>query len=225
MGTVIQAKPRRHEDRPPRWDRPRRAVLFDQYRDLHAQGLSLRQAAKALDVPRSTLQAWRAYQHSLDEHPAVVAFFHSAPGLAFLPRLVLGIPLVCTEVGACGMRLGCLLVTLAGLDRFVAASYGAQQQVNRQVEEAIVAYRREESTRLAKDMPTKDLTVAQDEMFTGGLCLVAMDPKSNSILFAQAAQARDHDTWHALMEQALSWLNCHIIPSTSDEAPALLAYV
>src|SRR5207247_2615097 len=177
------------------------------------------------DVPRSTLQAWRAYQDSLDEHPAVVAFFHSAPGLAFLHRLVLGIHLVCTEVGACGIRLVCLLVQLAGLDRFVAASYGAQHQVNRQVEEAIVAYRREESTRLAKDMPAKDLTLAQDETFTGGLCLVAMDPKSNDILLEQAAQARDQDTWHALMEQALSGLNCHIIQSTSDEAPALLAYV
>jgi hypothetical protein len=122
MGTVIQAKPRRHEDRTPRWDRTRRAELFDPYRDLHAQGLSLRQAAKALDVPRSTLQAWRASQESLDEHPAVVAFFHRAPGLAFLHRLVRGIHLVCTEVGACGIRLVCLLVQLTGLDRFVAAS-------------------------------------------------------------------------------------------------------
>src|SRR3989441_1370584 len=225
MAPVTQANPRPHEARPPRWDRTRRAELFDQYCDLHAQGLSLRQAAKALDVPRSTLQAWRAYQDSLDAHPAVVAFFPSAPGLAFLHRLVLGIHLVCTEVGACGIRLVCLLVQLTGLDRFVAASYGAQQQVNRQVEEAIVAYRREESTRLAKDMPAKDLTLAQDETFTGGLCLVAMDPKSNYILLEQAAQARDHDTWHALMEQVLSGLNCHIIQSTSDEAPALLAYV
>jgi len=81
MGTVIQSQPRRHDDRPPRWDRTRRAELFDQYRELHAQGLSLRQAATALDMPRSTLQAWRASQESLDEHPAVVAFFHSAPGL------------------------------------------------------------------------------------------------------------------------------------------------
>ena len=147
MGTVIQATPRCHEDRTPRWDRTRRAELFDQYCDLHAQGLSLRQAAKALDVPRSTLQAWRAYQDSLDAHPAVVAFFHSAPGLAFLHRLVLGIHLVCTEVGACGMRLVCLLVQLTGLDRFVGASYGTQQQVNRRVEEAIMTYRREESAR------------------------------------------------------------------------------
>src|SRR5712691_11893424 len=225
MGTVFQSKRQNHEARHPRWDRTRRAELFDQYRELQAQGLSLRQAAKALDVPRSTLQAWRVYQDRLDEHPAVVAFFHRAPGLAFLHRLVLGIHLVCTEVGACGIRLVCLLLKLTVLDRFVAASYGAQHQVNRQVEEAIVAYRREESTRLAQDMPAKDLTVAQDETFTGGLCLVAVDPKSNYILLEQAAPARDQDTWHTLMEQALSGLKCHIIQSTSDEAPALLAYV
>jgi hypothetical protein len=79
---------------------------FDQYRDLQAQGLSLRQAAKALDVPRSTLQAWRASQESLDEPPAVVAFFHRAPGLACLPRLVLGLHLVCTAGGACGILPG-----------------------------------------------------------------------------------------------------------------------
>ena len=225
MGTVIQFKQRRNADLPPRWDRTQRAEIFDQYRDLQAQGFSLRQAAKALEVPRSTLQAWRAYQESLDEHPAVVAFFHSCPGLAFLHRLVLGIHLVCTEVGACGIRLVCLLLQLTGLDRFVGASYGTQQQVNRQVEEAIVAYRREESALLARDMPTKAITLAKDETFTGGLCLVAMEPKSNYILLEQAAQGRDQDTWNALMEQALSGLHCQVIQSTSDEAPGLLAYV
>ncbi len=225
MGTVIQFKQRRNADLHPRWDRTQRAELFDQYRDLQAQGFSLRQAAKALEVPRSTLQAWRAYQESLDEHPAVVAFFHSCPGLAFLHRLVLGIHLVCTEVGACGIRLVCLLLQLTGLDRFVGASYGTQQQVNRQVEEAIVAYRREESALLARDMPTKAITLAKDETFTGGLCLVAMEPKSNYIILEQAAQGRDQDTWNALMEQALSGLHCQVIQSTSDEAPGLLAYV
>ena len=83
MGTVIQDTQRGQHERTQRWDRVERAELFAQYGDLQAQGLSLRQAAKALDVPRSTLQAWRAYQDSLDEHPAVVALFHSAPGLAF----------------------------------------------------------------------------------------------------------------------------------------------
>jgi hypothetical protein len=73
-------------------------------------------------VPRSTLQAWRVHQERLDAQPSGVVFFPSAPGLAFLPRLVLGIPLVCPAVGACGMRLGCLRLTLTGLDRFVGAS-------------------------------------------------------------------------------------------------------
>jgi transposase len=225
VGTVIQYTLRSHNDHTSRWDRTQRAQLFDQYRALQAQGLSLRQAAKALEVPRSTLQAWRSYRESLDEHPAVVAFFQSAPGLAFLHRLVLGIPLVCMEVGACGIRLVCLLRTRTGLDRFVAASYGTQQQVNRPVEEAIVTYRQEESTRLAKDMPATDIPLAKDETCTGGLCLVAAEPKSNDIVLEQAAQSRDHDTWHTLMEQALAGLNCQVIQSTSDEAPGLLAYV
>ena len=43
----------------------------------------------------------------------------------------------------------------------------------------------------------KDITVTQDETFTGGLCLVGMEPVSNYILLEQAAQARDQDTWQA----------------------------
>ena len=140
-------------------------------------------------------------------------------------RLVVAIHLVCTEVGACGIRLVCLLLTLSGLDRFVAASYGAQQQVNRQVEEAIVTYRHEESARLAQDMPAKDITLTKDETFPGGLCLVAMEPKSNYIVLEQTAQGRAQDTGQALMEKARSGLNWQVIQSTSDAAPGWLAYV
>src|SRR5207245_6625545 len=74
-------------------------------------------------------------------------------------------------------------------------------------------------------MPPKDITLTQDETFCGGLCLVGMDPVSNYIFLEQAVQACDQDTWQALMEQALSGLNCRVIQSTSDEAPGLLAYV
>src|SRR5262249_14074026 len=187
--------------------------------------MSQRQAAKVLDVPRSTLQAWRAYQERLDESPAVVAFFHSVPGLAFLHRLVLALHLVCVEMGACGIRLVCLLLQLTGRNRFVGASFGTQQQVNRHVEEAMVTYQREETVRLVEQMPPKDISVTQDETFTGGLCLVGMEPVSNYIVLEHTAQARDHDTWRELMEAALAPLKCNIIQSTSDEAPGLLAYV
>ena len=225
MGTIIQYPQRSNAARQQRWERLARAEQCERYGELTAQGMSQRQAAKVLNVPRSTLQAWRTYQENLDEHPAVVAFFHSVPGLAFLHRLILALHVVFVEVGACGIRLVCLLVQLTGLERFVGASYGTQQQVNQRVEEAIVAYRHEERTRLAREMPAKDITLPQDETFTGGLSLVGIEPVSNYILLEQAAQARDHDTWHTLMEQALAGLNCRVIQSTSDEAPGLLAYV
>jgi len=225
VGTVIHYQQRDNDDRTQRWDRIERAALFERYGDLQTQGLSQRQAAQELDVPRSTLQAWRAYHERLDESPVVVTFFHSIAGLAFLHRLVVALHLVYTEVGACGIRLVCLFLPITGLDRFVGASYGTQQQVNRRVEEAIGAYRQAEHARLAREMPAKAITLTQDETFTGGLCLVGIEPMSNSMLLEHTAQARDHDTWQELMAPALAGLNCHVMQSTSDEAPGLLASV
>jgi Family of unknown function (DUF6399) len=209
----------------PRWDRFERADLFEQYRGLRTQGISERQAAKELKVPRTTLQAWRMWHDGLDSCPHVAEFFQSGPGLAFLHRIVIGFHLVCVEVGACGIRLVCLFLHLTGLDRFVAASYGAQQQVNVHIEQAIVDYDQTETPRLAQAMPHKDLTVTQDETFTGGLCLITMDPESNFIILEQLAQARDQTAWNERMAPALAQLNCRVIQSTSDEAPGLLAYV
>ena len=225
MGTVIQDVPQINQGSQPRWDRFERADLFEQYRELRTQGVSERQAAKELKVPRTTLQAWRVWHDTLDICPYVADFLQSGPGLAFLHRLVIAFHLVCVEVGACGIRLVCLFLHLTGLNRFVAASYGAQQQVNVQVEQAMVTYHHDETARLANGMPPKDLTVTQDETFTGGLCLITMDPDSNFILLEQLAQARDQATWNEWMAPALAPLNCRVIQSTSDEAPGLLAYV
>jgi uncharacterized protein DUF6399 len=225
VGTIIQDKQQRNPESQPRWDRLERADLFEQYRELRTQGISERQAAKELKVPRTTLQAWRICHDTLDICPHVADFFQSGPGLAFLHRIVIAFHLVCVEVGACGIRLVCLFLNLTALDRFIAASYGAQQQVNLHVEQAMVTYHHDETVRLANGMPPKDLTVTQDETFTGGLCLITMDPESNFIILEQLAQARDQTTWDALMAPALAQLNCRVIQSTSDEAPGLLAYV
>jgi hypothetical protein len=89
----------------------------------------------------------------------------------------------------------------------------------------MVAYGQDETAHLAQGMPHKDLTVTQDETFTGGLCLITMDPESNFIILEQLAQARDQVSWNALMAPALAQRNCRVIQSTSDEAPGLLAYV
>jgi hypothetical protein len=99
-----------------------------QYGALHTQGISQRQAVKVLDDPRSTLQAWRLSQDRLDACPTVVAFFRSVSGLAFLHHLVTALHVVCVEIGACGIRLVCLLLELTGLNRFVEASYGTSSR-------------------------------------------------------------------------------------------------
>lgn len=224
MGTIVQDMPPINPGSQPRWDRCERADRFAQYRELRTQRISERQIAKGLNVPRTTLQAWRPWRDTLDICPHVAAFFQSGPGLAFLHRLVLAFHLAGVEVGACGIRIACLFLNLSGLDRFVAASYGAQQRVNAQVEHAMVDSRQSETARLATDMPDKERTVTQDDTFPGGLCLMTMDPESNCILVEQAAHARDQTTWNACMEPALVQRNCRVIQSTSDEASGLLAY-
>jgi hypothetical protein len=104
VGTVIQDLPHINHGSQPRGERYERADLFEQYRALRTQGLSERQAAKELKVPRTTLQAWRIWHDSLDICAHVAQFFQSGPGLAFLHRLVIAFHVVCVEVGACGIR-------------------------------------------------------------------------------------------------------------------------
>ena len=103
-----------------RWERSRRAAL-------QAEGVSQRQAAKTLPMPRTTLQAWHIRQERLDACPQAVAFFESSPGLAFLHRLVMALHVVFVEIGACGIRLVCRFLELTALHRFVGASSGTQE--------------------------------------------------------------------------------------------------
>jgi hypothetical protein len=67
-------KHRGHADRHQRWARLERAALVARSGERPAQGVSPRPAAKGLDVPRRTRQAWRAYQDRLAACPAVGAF-------------------------------------------------------------------------------------------------------------------------------------------------------
>jgi hypothetical protein len=126
-------------------------------------------------------------------------------------------------MGACGMRLVCLLLKRTGLKRFVGASDGTPPRGNRHVAEAMVADRQEERTRLAQARPPTEITMPLDATCTGGLCLVGMDPESNSIVLEHTAPARAPDPWQALLAPALVGLHCPGMQATSAEAPGLLA--
>ena len=132
-----------------------RAELFGRYRAIQAQGVSQRQAAQMLDVPRTTLQAWRTWQETLDACPQVATFFDSGPGLAYLHRLVMALHVVFVEIGACGIRLVCLFLQMTGLNRFVGASFGTQQQRQQACGGSYGGLPHEETQCLAQDMLAK----------------------------------------------------------------------
>jgi hypothetical protein len=225
VGTIIQDKPQRHPESQPRWERLARADRFAQDRAWRTQGLSERQAATELTVPRTPLQAWRMWHDPLARCPHVADFLQSGPGLAFFHRIVLACHLVCVAGGACGMRLVWLFRNVPGLDRCIAASSGAQQQGNRHGEQAMGTSHHDAPGRLANGMPPQDRTVTQDDPLTGGLCRSTMDPESTLILVEQRAQARAQPPWEARMAPALAQRQGGVIPSTSDAAPGRLASV
>src|SRR3954452_10061144 len=103
-------------------------------------------------VPRSTLQHWLKRKLALEADPALVAFFESPTGLAFLHRLVGACHLTFTQQGKCGAPRVCEFLRLSGLNRFVAASFGSQQALARQLEQALLDYDASQRGALASQM-------------------------------------------------------------------------
>ena len=114
---------------------------------------------------------------------------------------------------------------MSKLDRFVASSEESQRKINVNIEEIIVKHAKEETARLAKLQPKKNITVAQDETFTGGLCLVGIDLVSGFILLEKAVESRDAYTWTSCMQEAMSGFQVTIVQSTSDEAKGIISHV
>ena len=108
------------------WCRRHVAELVFQFETGH---WSQRAFAQTTGVPRSTLQHWLKRKQDLDADPALVAFFESPTGLAFLHRLVGACHLTFTQQGTCGLRLVGEFLQRSGLNRFVASSFGSQQAI------------------------------------------------------------------------------------------------
>src|SRR5512135_1640618 len=97
----------------PGWSRRQVAELILQF---EASPSSQRAFAQQVGIPRSTLQHWLKRKQTLDAAPALVAFFESPTGLAFLHRLVGACHLTFTQQGACGLRLVCEFLRRTGLN-------------------------------------------------------------------------------------------------------------
>lgn len=207
------------------WSRNEIAAKLDEFEQGYARLPSQRQWAEELGIPRSTLQHWLERQDGIDADPELVAFFESSVGVAFLHRVVLAAHLVMTLVGPCGIRLVCLFLELTGLDHFVAASYGPQQQVATALEQTVVKFGQTEQQRLAAGMRPKEIAVCEDETFHPETCLVAIEPVSDFILVEKYAESRSATEWTGTLEQATEGLAVKVIQSTSDEGKGIVKHV
>lgn len=189
------------------------------------KGKSQREIAEEMGIPRSTLQHWLARREGMDAEPELVAFFESEVGIAFLHRLLLAAHFVITLLGSSGVRMVCLFMELSGLDQFVASCYGAQRQVNQEVEEAIMSYAEQERKRLAATARPKAITICEDETFHPEICLVAIEPVSNFILLEEYATDRKARTWTEALNESLLDLPVTVIQATSDEGSGLCRHI
>lgn len=207
------------------WERVATAAHLHEYEGAREAGMSQREFSEQAGIPRSTLQHWLERKVGIDESPAVVAFFESPEGLAILHRVVLAAQFVIPLAGAGGIRTVCKFLELSGLDSFVAASFGSQQQAIREMEQAVVDFGQEEKGRLAEGMPHKSITTCMDETFHPETCLVAIEPASNFILLEQYSPKRDAAAWTTAMNEAIDGLDVDVVQSTSDEALGILRCV
>jgi hypothetical protein len=83
-------------------------------------------------------------------------FCESVPGLAFLHGFVWAFQVGCVKIGVCGLRLVCLWLEMTGLHRFVGVSFGTPQQIERGMEEEMVAYTRTETLPMAQPTPPQE---------------------------------------------------------------------
>jgi hypothetical protein len=170
------------------------------------------------------MQGWRDRKASIDAPPALVEFFESPEGVAFLHRLVLAAQIVITLMAPGSIRLVCSFLVLAGLHRFVASSYGAQQKAIEALERELGTFGELERQWLGQVMRPRKITIIEDETFHPQICLVAMDGASGFIVLEKYAEGRDSDTWTKALTAALGDLPVEIVQATSDEAKALLKH-
>lgn len=207
---------------PCQWNRKQAAEIMDAQQ---SHGGSLAAFAKEADVPRTTLQHWNNRRKSLDLPPATVNFFESPDGQDFLHRLSIALILELHEHGSASLRDLSAFLRRVQLDRFIPASKTSLEKAAKEVELTTIDFAEKEKGQLAKMMPEKNISIAEDETFPSGICLVAIELRSNYVLLERMVPDRKTATWDKQMNQTLQGLPVNVVQSVGDEAKSLVKHV
>jgi hypothetical protein len=188
-----------------------------------ADGASVASTAEILGVSRSTLRD-RFDAHEEGDLPKAVRDALATPdGERFIARFSIALHVHARNLCACGLRVLSNLLRDAGLAPFVGTSVAAQWDLAMAVDNAIVTYGEEQQARMAPALLGKEITLAADENFHEGPCLVAIDPASNFVVVEKVADARGVDDWQGAMVPVLASLGVRVTQVTSDSGTAILA--
>ncbi len=190
--------------------------------ELAKQKQSQRQFAKNQGVSRTTLQHWLARKESLDASSALIWFFESPEGTAFLHRLITAAHFVFTKDGIASIHNVNNFLELCGLSPFIASSYSTQRRVSNNMDRTIIEFEESERERLSQNMPEKKISLCEDETFHPQTCMVAMEPVSNFIIVEKYVENREGKTWNKVINEALRDLPVKVIQVVSDEARGLI---
>ena len=205
----------------PQWKRDDVATKIIDF-ERAKQEQSQRQYAEKQGVPRSTLQHWLARKKSIDASPVLIDFFESPEGIAFLHRLITSAHFAFTKDGVASIHDVSAFLDLSGLSPFVASSYSSQQKASNEMDKLIIEFDKRERPKLAQNMPTKKITLAEDETFHPQTCLVSIEPVSNFIVVETYEENREGKTWDKVVKQALKDLPVKVVQVTSDEGSGLI---
>jgi len=205
------------------WDRDQvvnNVINFEQVKEEKSQ----REFSKEKGIPRSTLRHWIKRKDSLDSSPAVIHFFESPDGLAFLHRLITAAIFIFTKAGIASIHNVSEFIKLCGLSPFIASSYTSQCRASGKMDDFIIEFGKNEQHRLSKKMRAKKITLAEDETFHPQTCLVSMEPCSNYIIAEKYSENRKGETWTKLIQKSLTGLAVEVVQITSDCGTGLLSH-
>jgi hypothetical protein len=199
------------------------ADTFEKALHMAADGVSVSSTAEFLGVPRSTLRD-RLEAHDDGDLPKAVKDALVTPdGERFIARFSIALHVHARNLCACGLRVLSNLLRDSGLAPFVGTSVAAQWELATAIDNAIVTYGEEQHARMAPVLAGKEITLAADENFHEGPCLVAIEPASNFVVVEKVADARGVDDWKGAMVPVLASLGVRVTQVTSDSGTAILA--
>ena len=192
--------------------------------ELRDQGVSVCDATAELSIPRTTLRdKLDAFDKIMLPEP-VKRCFSTREGQGFLKRFSLALH-VCFRAGGDdeGLRSIGLFWEMTGMDELIGASVGSQWSFGQRIEGYIVEFGEEEVIRMIPGTEGKKITIAADENFHEGPCLVALEPLSGFLLSEVAAPSRETKVWQEALAPVLALLGVAVTQVVSDDGKSLIA--